>query len=92
MKLYHVSDDAQAILDHGFQDGEGFYREGTLHRGVWVFDLPVENEQEYQADSRTIVVEIPDDLAARHEWLDEGSDYRKFLLPANILNRYMEKG
>jgi hypothetical protein len=92
MKLYHVSDDAQAILAHGFQDGEGFYREGTLHRGVWVFDLPIENEQEYQADSRTIVVEIPDDLAARHEWLEEGSDYRKFLVPADILNRYMEKG
>jgi hypothetical protein len=91
MKLYHVSDDAEAILDHGFHDGEGFYHEGTLHRGVWLFDVPMENDQEYEADSRTIVIDIPADLAARHEWLEESRHHRKFLLPAEIVNLYLKE-
>ena len=92
MILYHVSDDAQAILDHGFEDGEGFYHEGILHRGVWLFDRPVEGEDEQVRGPNTIVVDIPDDLAARHEWLQEGSTHRKFLIPARIVNGYLGKG
>ena len=91
MILYHVSDDAQAILDHGFEDGEGFYHEGILHRGVWLFDRPVEGEDEQVRGPNTIVVDIPDDLAARHEWLQEGSTHRKFLIPAEIVSDYMER-
>jgi hypothetical protein len=91
MILYHVGDDAQAVLDRGFQDGESFYHEGILHRGVWLFDGPVEKEESQEADSRTIVVDIPDEVAARHEWVQEGSSYRTFLIPAEIVNRYLVK-
>ena len=92
MILYHVTDDAQAILDHGFEDGEAFYHEGILHRGVWLFDRPIEEEQDQGVDLRTVAVDIPDDLAARHEWLQEGSNHRKFLIPAKIVNDYLRKG
>jgi hypothetical protein len=92
MILYYVGDDAQTVLERGFLDGEGFYHEGILHRGVWLFDRPLEREQEQVAGSRTIVVDIPDHVAARHEWLQEGSSYRKFLIPAEIANGYLETG
>ena len=38
-------------------------------------------------DSRTVVVDIPDDLALRHEWLEEDRDHRRFLIPAGLVNR-----
>jgi hypothetical protein len=38
------------------------------------------------------VVEIPDEVAAPFEWLDEPgqtTSWRAFLVPANVLNRYV---
>jgi hypothetical protein len=90
VRLYHVSNEAAKILEAGFQDGAGFYRSGKMHRGVWLFDRPVENDEQGAAGPRTIVVDIPDDLALRHEWLEKSSDYRKFLVPASIVNRYLD--
>ena len=89
MRLYSVSDQAEMILEGGFQDGAGFYRGGRLHRGVWLFDRPVEAGKEISDHSRTVVVDIPDDVALRHEWLEEKTGYRQFLLPAAIVNRYL---
>jgi hypothetical protein len=92
MLLYHVSADPEAILDHGFVDGPGFYRSGKLHRGVWLYDRPIEGvEASTAADSRTVVVDIPDEVALRHEWLEEHRDYRQFLIPAELVNRYLTK-
>jgi hypothetical protein len=87
MRLYHVSDQVETILEHGFVDGDSFYHSGKLHRGVWLFDRPAEGYP--AADSRTVVVDIPDDLAVRHEWLEEDRDYRQFLIPADLVNRYL---
>ena len=92
MRLYHVSDQAEAILQGGFVDGTGFYRSGKLHRGVWLFDRPIEEERPYSGPpERTVVIEVPDDVALRHEWLQEDTPYRNFLIPAQILNRYLSR-
>jgi hypothetical protein len=48
-------------------------------------------EEAAGADSRTVVVDIPDNLALRHEWLEEERDYRQFLIPAGLVNRYLMK-
>jgi hypothetical protein len=90
MLLYHVSDRVEGILEQGFLDGEGFYRSGKLHRGVWLFDRPVEEGRAYSGTvSRTLVVDIPDRVALRHEWLEAGTTHRQFLIPARIVNRYL---
>jgi hypothetical protein len=91
VRLYHVSDDTRTILERGFQDGPGFYRDGKMHRGVWLFDRPIEAGEDRPADSRTVVVDVPDDLALRHEWLDEPREYRQFLIPASVVNRYLQQ-
>ena len=90
MRLYHVSDHAELILKEGFQDGPGFFRAGKLHRGVWLFAEPTEEGPDQPAMSRTVVVLIPDDVALRYEWLEEGSSQRRFLIPARVLNRYLD--
>jgi ribulose bisphosphate carboxylase small subunit len=91
MRLYHVSDHVEAILEQGFEDGAGFYRSDKMHRGVWLFDRPVEDGREREADARTVVVEVPDGLAARHEWIEENGEFRRFLIPARTVNRYLAK-
>jgi hypothetical protein len=91
MRLYHVSDHAETILASGFSDGSGFFRSGKLHRGVWLYDRPIEEGIERAANARTVVVDVPDDVALRHEWLDEPRPYRQFLIPARVANRYLEK-
>jgi hypothetical protein len=58
---------------------------------MWLFNCPVERKHEQEADSRTIVVDIPDHVAARHEWLQERRSYRKLLIPAGIANGYLRK-
>jgi hypothetical protein len=50
----------------------------------------VEDGEEISDDSRTVVVDIPDDVALRHEWLEEKTGYRRFLFPAAIVNRYLK--
>jgi hypothetical protein len=92
VRLYHVSDQAETILEWGFQDGSSFLRAGRMHRGVWLFDRPVEAGEEISDDVRTIVVDIPEDVALRHEWLEEATEYRRFLIPASVLNRYLKRG
>ncbi len=90
MRLYHVSDQAEIILKEGFHDGPGFYREGKLHRGVWMFSKPTDDRPDAPAlDPRTVVVVVPDEVVARYEWVEEGSPQRKFLIPATVLNRYL---
>ena len=89
MRLYHVSDHAELILKEGFQDGPGFYRGSKLHRGVWLYAEPTEEGLGQPAMTRTVVVVIPDEVASRYEWLEEGSGQRRFLIPAGVLNRYL---
>src|ERR671916_1840771 len=92
MRLFHVSDHAELILEEGFEDGRGFYREGKLHRGVWLFDKPTEEGPDQPGMARTVVLDVPDEVALRYEWLEEGSHQRRFLIPARILNRFLGTG
>jgi hypothetical protein len=89
VRLYHVSDHAETILEKGFVDGDSFYHLGKLHRGVWLFDVHPKEVEDSAADKSTVVVDIPEDLALRHEWLEEDRDYRRFLIPAELVNRYL---
>ena len=84
-----MSDHAEIILKEGFEDDPGFYHEGKLHRGVWLFAEPIAEGPEEPATARIVVVTIPDEVAARYEWLEEKVSQRKFLIPARVLNRYL---
>lgn len=54
-----------------------------------MFDRPIENGQPSLSSERTIVVDVPEDVALRHEWLEEPGIYRRFLIPARIINPYL---
>ena len=100
MRLFHMTDKekAEAILKDGFrdntsyfrsdlveiQDGFGNYRPDAEYTGVWVSDEP---DMEYLWSGNTLLaLEIPADVLSDFQWFEEGELYRKWLIPAAILN------
>jgi len=84
--VYHRTNAASQILDDGFRDGSGRYLTDRVWRGVWLSDRPLD-ENEGATGNTVLFVEIPDEVVARFEWVQD-IGYREFLLPAEIANRY----
>lgn len=87
MKCFHRTPYGELILDEGFRDGEGTYMTGVMHNGVWLSDRPLDFGQGAKGDD-LLLLEIPDDVLAPCEWVEDGKPYREFLIPAEIVNRY----
>lgn len=82
LRLYHASDydGAIAIRESGFRDAA----EGS-RSGVWMTDRPPDAGD---GDDRVLfAVDVPETAAAGYEQAGEG-DRRRFLLPAELLNRH----
>ena len=87
MKVYHRTSAAEAILQHGFRDGEGCYMTATRWRGVWVSDQPLDENEGAWGDTVS-TLDLPEDVFVHHEWVQEGFRYREALIPATVLNQY----
>ena len=87
MQVFHRTPYGQSILKDGFRDGEGTYMTGIIHRGVWVSDRPLDFGQGAKGDD-LLTLDIPDDVLAEYEWIEDGNTYREFLVPADIVNSY----
>ena len=102
MRLFHIANNknAETILKDGFrdntsyfrsdlveiQDGFGNHRPDAEYTGVWVSDEPFEG-----FDSNTDIlftIEIPEDVIGDFQWFEDGELFRKWLIPAAILNSY----
>jgi hypothetical protein len=82
LRLFHASDYAEAIAirESGFRDAA----EGS-RSGVWMSDRPPDAGD---GDDRVLfAVDVPETAAAGYEQPGEG-DRRRFLLPAELLNRH----
>ena len=87
MRLFHRTRHADAIIRDGFRDGEGNYMTNIWLKGVWLSDVPLDIN-EGAAGDQLLQIEVPDDVAAECEVVEEGKPYREFLILAEILNRY----
>ena len=102
MRLFHIANNknAETILKDGFRDntsylrsdlveikdGFGNHRPDAEYTGVWVSDEPFEG-----FDSNTDIlftIEIPEDVIGDFQWFEDGELFRKWLIPAAILNSY----
>jgi hypothetical protein len=85
-RYYHRTSRAAAdeILRVGFRDGHGRYLTESGHTGVWISDVPLD---ENEGADTLLVVEIGADLIEEFEWVEEGKPYREFLVPASVLNQ-----
>jgi len=86
MRLYHRTSAANTILTRGFKDSSDAYRMNSCYRGVWVSDSPVDAHDATDGDE-VLVIEIPESAIAEYEWVEEGVDYREWIVPAELLNR-----
>ena len=87
MQVFHRTPFGPSILDDGFRDGEGTYMTGVIHRGVWVSNQPLDFGQGAKGND-LLTLDMPDDVLAEYEWIEDGKPYREFLIPADIVNSY----
>ncbi len=89
MLLYHLTDDPDAILAEGFRDGAPQVGEnGEVRRGVWLSDVTLDAKAGVLG-STVIAVDVPAEIAVSYELkLPEGSPYREFCIPADLVNRF----
>jgi hypothetical protein len=86
MKLFHRTWEGERILREGFRDGRGKYLTGETHQGVWFSGFPL-NDDARPGDT-LLEIEMPENVAVGYEWLEEGKNYREFLIPAALANSY----
>jgi len=88
MIVYHCTTEAAArqILANGFLDHTNHYMTDREWTGVWVSNLPLDNNE--GASGETVLqVEIAEEILTPYEWVEEGKFYREWLVPADILNK-----
>ena len=92
MRYYHRTSSANAekIVSDGFVDAEGIAVSGDVFRGVWVTDRPVEGSAGMSLGDSLVAVDVDD---PRHcaridvfEWDEATASFRRWLVPAKLLN------
>jgi hypothetical protein len=58
----------------------------SWHEGVWLSDSPLSINEGADGDD-LLAIEIPADVIADYEWIEELKPYREWLVPAEIVNR-----
>ncbi len=93
IRLFHATsgEAATQIGRDGFEDRTGYYLTDTTWTGVWVSDVPLdENDFDIKPSPTDAYFAIDADEAriAEFEWIEEGKTYREWLIPAVLLNTF----
>jgi len=81
MKLHHYTYHANEILEEGFKDT---FMTPRAWRGEWFSDLPMPPTEGILGDN-WLFLEIPENVVAEYEWIEEGKPYREWLIPAEVV-------
>jgi hypothetical protein len=87
MILYHRTLEGESILRKGFEDRGGTHLTTNWYEGVWLSDKPLDINESADGDD-LLGVDIPEEVIADFEWVEEGKIYREWLIPAKIVNCY----
>ncbi|MAG96781.1 MAG: hypothetical protein QGI83_20100 [Candidatus Latescibacteria bacterium] len=87
MKLYHRTHACEAILRDGFRDTTDTYGMNRPCTGVWLSEEPLSFYEGAKGDM-LLVIEVPRRTVEEWEVVEEGKPYRRFLIPAEIVNRH----
>jgi hypothetical protein len=87
MILFHRTNVAAQIQAGGFRDSTACYMTDRLHTGIWFSNVP--RDESEGADGDTLLrMNVPEELIADFEWIEEGKGYREWLIPAAIVNQF----
>lgn len=88
--VYHRTslEAAEQILRSGFRDSTGIYCCGEIEAtGVFVSDIPLDTGQGAKSNDVLLRIYLPsEEEIAEYEWVNEGSPYREWCVPAELLN------
>ena len=86
MICYHTTDEAEAILHHGFCDATGSYGLSFEMTGVFLGDSPMGINEGAPGD-QVLRVEFPDGVdLGDFELIEECKPYREWCVPAELIN------
>jgi hypothetical protein len=87
MRLFHRTyrRNADAILRDGFRNATGNYLTKHLYKGVW-FSNEILDENEGANGDTVLSIDLPEEVIANYEWIEEGKPYREWLIPARVAN------
>jgi hypothetical protein len=89
MLVYRCDPRAHEILSEGFRDATGTYLTENEYAGVWVADEPLSGgDGGVFGEHPYVVVDIPEEVIAEFEWVEDLKTYREWLVPAALLNQY----
>jgi hypothetical protein len=88
MKVYHRTNEVDAIRRDGFKDGSGTYLTANEHSGVWVSDCPLD-VNEGAGGNQVLELTIPGSTFERYEWVEDTKNFREALVPAASLNHHL---
>lgn len=89
LKLFHrtSAEIADKIVRSGFKDGTGNYLTANKHSGVWLSDVPLDANEGPSGDTLLEVkLDLPERDLRQYEWIEKGKPYRKWLIPAWLIN------
>jgi hypothetical protein len=86
-KLFHRTNDAEAILTFGFKDGTDSYMTKNEYSGVWLSNVPLDANEGAFGDTLLLVeLDLTEGDLAQFEWIEEGKGFREWLIPAALIN------
>jgi len=90
MILYRRTN-SENISQEGFRDGTGNYLTMNTYSGVWLSNVPLDENDGAVGD---ILLEVTTDMTeseiAQYEWIEKAKGYREFLVPAAEINSRMK--
>src|SRR4051812_17399614 len=86
MLVYHrtTAAAAEAIMQDGFRDSTGRFMTSSEHTGVWVSNVPLDENEGAHGDT-VLEVSVDESHIAEYEWIQD-IGYREWLVPAVVLN------
>ena len=90
--LYHstTTENATEILTTGFRDAIGHYLTDREWNGVWLSDVPLdENEGPRGSTVLEVALNLTEEELTSYEWTCDGQPYREWLVPAALINPRM---
>jgi hypothetical protein len=89
VRLYHSTtpEAAEKIAADGFRDSSGHYGTSREHSGVWLSDVPLD-ENEGTSGNTLLFVDfaLSEEEIADFEWIEEWKTYREWQIPADLIN------
>ena len=87
MILYHWTLNVKKIKESGFRDHHSRHKDEK--DGFWFTDKLMGGPDDIRPGMRLVTIDVPNPYILPYEETNEGSGYRAFSIPADIVNQFV---